>query len=263
MWIDSKKLPGFCGLWVVMRKAFSNLQPCKSVSDSAWTVQKWWRATKESMTHGAEIRLCKKSRGSRLLSRALLWLLQRIYDVGTGFAVSWIWTALLPDSVQSAFLLHCLHCFASVLQWADWQGPKLHAKVPALLQENRCASCRNKEIMHLVSAIHLGRDSLGNSEEPGEGVARYSFFAVIYRRENNLHVDTALRTAWYSLCPPQQRIAGCLHTRRTDPDCHIHEAGMMGSLIISPRWNPIRKSNFIAVCTSFTSLLYPLLSLTV
>lgn len=46
--------------------------------------------------------------------------------------------------------------------------------------------------MQLVSAVHSGRDSLGNSEEAGEGVAKYSFFAVIHCRENYLHVGTAL-----------------------------------------------------------------------
>lgn len=43
---------------------------------------------KESMTHGAENRPCRKSRDSRLLSLAPLSLLQRIYDAVTGFAMS-------------------------------------------------------------------------------------------------------------------------------------------------------------------------------
>lgn len=43
---------------------------------------------KESVTHSAENRQCRKSRESRLLSLLPLSLLQRIYGVVTGFAVS-------------------------------------------------------------------------------------------------------------------------------------------------------------------------------
>ena len=107
------------------------------ISEPAWTVQKWWRVMKESMTHSTENRLCKKSRGSRLLSLVLLLLLRRIYDVVTGSAVSWIRIALLSDHSTTRILLHWLHCFASVLQWADWQSPKLHAKIPAALQAKK------------------------------------------------------------------------------------------------------------------------------
>lgn len=142
------------------------------MSESSWTVQKWWRVMKESVTHSAENRLCRKSRDSRLLSLVPLLLLQRIYDVVTGFAVSWIQNNFSQTVAQSAFLLHWLHCFTSVLQWADWQNPKLHAKIPAALQTKECPSCRNNEIMYLVSALHLDGRFSEEQQNPGEDVAK-------------------------------------------------------------------------------------------
>lgn len=113
--------------------------------------------------------------------------------------------------------------------------------------------------MYPVSALHLSRDSLGNRKKNNlESVAKNSFFPVIHCRQNNVHIVTAVRTAWCSLCPLWQRIAGCLHTEQTDPDSQKYDAGITYHFTkMKPNW----KKKIIAVCMSLSSILCLLLSL--